>query len=217
MGKIEGEDRREMGWKEERIKEVLKKVEEREGDKRERGWNRECEVKKREVRRELRKWWRGVEGEERFKGLKREYKELCERRKKEENEKWEKQVKEARRECEVWRIVNRKRKEWKRVNEGISMEEWKEYFTRQLGGVEGRVIGKGGERRGGVDDEEEELEREEVRRAIRRIKNGKAAGRGMVFWKYGNTREKRWKIGCGNSATGFGRGRDGRRHGRRGR
>lgn len=39
MGKIEGEDGREMGWKEmeERIKEVLREVEEREGDKRERG------------------------------------------------------------------------------------------------------------------------------------------------------------------------------------
>lgn len=61
-GKIE--DGREMGWKEmeERIKEVLREVEEREGDKkeRERGWwHGECEVKKREVRRELRKWGRG--------------------------------------------------------------------------------------------------------------------------------------------------------------
>lgn len=42
--------------------------------------------------------------------------------------------------------MNRERKEWKRINEGITMEEWKEYFTRQLGWVEERVI-RGGRRK----------------------------------------------------------------------
>lgn len=56
---------------------------------------------------------------------KREYRELCERKKKEENNRWEKRAAEARRENEVWEIVNRERKRRIRVNEGIEMEEWK--------------------------------------------------------------------------------------------
>lgn len=43
-------------------------------------------------------------------------------------------MEEARREKEVWEIVNRERKKRIRVNEGISMKEWKVHFMRLLGG-----------------------------------------------------------------------------------
>lgn len=35
---------------------------------------------------------------------------MCERKRKEENDKWEKRAMEARRENEVWEIINRERK-----------------------------------------------------------------------------------------------------------
>lgn len=38
-----------------------------------------------------------------------------------------------RREGEIWEIVNRKRRERKRINESIGWEEWKEHFMRLLG------------------------------------------------------------------------------------
>jgi len=53
----------------------------------------------------------------------REYKELCEQKKKEENEKWEKEVKRVKWESQVWGIVNRERRKWKGIKEDIKIEE----------------------------------------------------------------------------------------------
>jgi len=38
-------------------------------------------------------------------------------------------------ERKVWELVNKERKRRRRINEDIKMEEWKEYFMEQLGGV----------------------------------------------------------------------------------
>lgn len=64
-------------------------------------WDKKCEMREEEVRRELRRWRRV--GEERYRTAKREYKELCDRKKREENKRWERRVVEARRE-EVWEL-----------------------------------------------------------------------------------------------------------------
>lgn len=105
--------------------------------------------------------------------MKREYKELCER-KKEDNEIWERKAKEVKRESDVWEIVNRERKRRRRIEEEIKMREWKEYFMGLLGGVENRVMrGAGGERIEG--DDEAEISRIAIGNAIRRLREGKAA------------------------------------------
>jgi len=65
-------------------------------------------------------------------------KELCDRKKKEENERWEKAAMEVRRDKDVWELINRERKKKRRINEGFEMEEWKEYFMSLLGGIERR-------------------------------------------------------------------------------
>jgi len=109
-------------------------------------WDWECVEKKREVRRELRKWRKGRRSGEGYRRMKGEYKQLCEEKRKAENEKWEREAMEVRRESEVWDLVNRERKKGRRVNEEIGMEEWEDYFRRLLGGVEERVV-RGGERR----------------------------------------------------------------------
>lgn len=57
-----------------------------------------------------------------------------------------KRAKNARREGEVWEVINRERKSRKRVNKGIGMEEWIECFMGLLGGMERRVVGR--ERKG---------------------------------------------------------------------
>lgn len=56
---------------------------------------------KKEVRGELREWRRKDTDGRVYRERKKEYKDLCDRKKKEENEKWEKKAKEARRENEV--------------------------------------------------------------------------------------------------------------------
>lgn len=65
-------------------------------------WDGECETRKKKVRKELRRWGKeDVDGEE-YRKAKRGNKELCDRRKKkEENERWERRVAGARREEEV--------------------------------------------------------------------------------------------------------------------
>lgn len=90
-----------------------------------------------------------------------------------------------RRENDVWRIVNRRRKRRKGINEIIEEEEWKEHFMRLLGRVESKVRkGEGKDRR----YEEKEISVEEVREAINKLKDEKAAGIDGIpgeVWKYG--------------------------------
>jgi len=134
------EDLKEM---KERIKKALRKVEEGEEGRKRRGrgwWDVECRSKKRELRKKLRRWRkRGGEGEE-YKRCKREYKELCKRKKGEENLKWEVRAREARKENEIWEIINWDKKRRRKVNVGL---EWRNgrNILRVLGGVGERVVG----------------------------------------------------------------------------
>lgn len=50
---------------------------------------------------------------ERYKECKREYNDLCERKKNEESERWLEVAKRARTEGQVWEIVNRERRRGK--------------------------------------------------------------------------------------------------------
>lgn len=72
----------------------------------------------------MRRWRReGGEGI-RYREEKRRYKEVCEEKQKNELERWEKEVKEANTEKQIWKIVNRKRKRRRRVTEESEMSEW---------------------------------------------------------------------------------------------
>lgn len=117
----------------EKIGTALKKIE---GNKRGEGrrWcNKEYREKKGKVRKELRKWRRVGRSREAYRKERGDYKKLCEEKKREEVEKWPKEVEEAKTENQVWKIVNRERKGKKRVNKTINMEE---YFRGLIGGVE---------------------------------------------------------------------------------
>jgi len=72
-----------------RIKQALKEVNESTKWKGRKGrgwWDEESRRKKREVRKELRKWRKGKGEGESYRSRKKEYKEICERKKKEERE-----------------------------------------------------------------------------------------------------------------------------------
>jgi len=120
-------------------------------------------------------------------------------------------AKRARIEGQVWEVVNRERRKKRYANDGIEMGDWVDYFMGLLGGVEGRVVrGMRGERKGDVGG----ITRKEVRRAIRRVKVGKAVG-GMGFpEKYGGLEGKGWKE-WGRYAIEYGKGRSGLRTGMR--
>lgn len=73
------------------------------------------------------------------------------------------------------------------------MEGWAEYFAGLLGDIKKKIVGR--KRRAENEEEkEEELGREEVRRAIKNIKNGKAVGMDRILgkvWKYGGEEMER--------------------------
>ncbi|KYN11482.1 hypothetical protein ALC57_16362 [Trachymyrmex cornetzi] len=113
-----------------RIREILLVIEKERGKERTvRGWwDRECREKKKGVRRVLKEWRKGNEEGMEYRKEIREYKELCEAKKRKENERWERKVEGARNECQVWEIVNGERKKRKGIYNGIEMKEWEEYF-----------------------------------------------------------------------------------------
>jgi len=76
----------------------------------------------------------------------------------------------------------------------IEMEEWKEHFMRLLDGVEERVIRGVGDREG-EKRAESDIERVEMKRAIRRLGDGKASGiHGILgeVWKFGGEEIEGW-------------------------
>lgn len=88
----------------------------------------------------------------------------------------------------------------KRVNEGIEMAEWREYFMSLLGGVEKKVEREIGGR-GMEEGEEMDIEREEIKRAIGRLRDGKASGVDGIsreVWKQGREEMESWVEGFCN-------------------
>jgi len=87
------------------------------------------------------------------------------------------------------------------VTEGIEMAEWKEHFMRLLGGVKGRVVKGGRERSREGEGNEEEISKEEVRRVVKELKEGKAAGVDGIpseMWKHGGGELEEWVTGFRN-------------------
>ncbi|XP_024876545.1 vicilin-like seed storage protein At2g18540 [Temnothorax curvispinosus] len=161
------------------------------------GWSdNDYREAKKETRRKLKEWRKVREEGSVYRERRKEFKELCKRKKEEENLRWERKAMEARRESEVWEIVNRERRKRRGIEEGIEEEEWKKYFMQLLGGVEGRVkMGEDEGREGKEREEEEEISIEEMRRAIRKLKDGKAMGRDGIpgeAWKYGGKELETW-------------------------
>ncbi|XP_076298035.1 uncharacterized protein LOC143217535 [Lasioglossum baleicum] len=79
------------------------------------------------------------------------------------------------------------------------MEEWEEHFRKVLGGVGWRV--RRGEITGRRKDAERDIEIEEIRRVIKGLKDGKAAGGDGIpneVWKYGGCEIEEWLMGVCN-------------------
>ncbi|KAL6418191.1 hypothetical protein ACFW04_012287 [Cataglyphis niger] len=125
------------------VEEVAGEVEEVWGSMRDR--IKQCKEKKSIIRRELRRWReRGGDGKC-YREAKGKYKKLIEGKKKEEKERWEREVKEIKTEGQVWELVNRGRRKRRKVNEDISMEEWDGYFRNLLGGSrDNKTVGADG-------------------------------------------------------------------------
>lgn len=73
---------------EKRIIEVLEEMEKgMEKRNKKKGWDKDCRLKNRDVRKELREWTSRRGEKWRYRERKKEYRDLCERKKRENNEK----------------------------------------------------------------------------------------------------------------------------------
>ncbi|KAL6419029.1 hypothetical protein ACFW04_014075 [Cataglyphis niger] len=91
--------------------------------RRKREWDSECKEEKNIVRKELRRFKeKGGDGNL-YREAKGKYKKLIERKKKEERERWERELREIRTERQVWEMVNRERRRRWKVNKDITMKE----------------------------------------------------------------------------------------------
>lgn len=96
-------------------------------------------------------------------------------------------------EAEVWKYINKKRrkKKWKENN--IKKEEWRNYFRRLLDGLEEVEI-SGEKEEEEREQGEEEIEEVEIKEAVRKMKTREAAGVdgiSMEAWKFAG--ERLWK------------------------
>lgn len=118
------------------------------------------------------------------------------KKKKEESERIVKEAEEAKTEGKVWELVNKERRRRGCINVDIEMVKWKEYFIRLPGGVERRMRrGRKSRREGEEEEEERELGREEVKKILGDLKDGKAMGMDELpneVWKYGGKEMERW-------------------------
>ena len=176
-----GEDVIEESW--EGIEKAIKKsVSKKKGRKRRRGkenrwWDTECREKRREVARCLEKKLenqKDKEAAEIYEKNRKEYKELIKWKKKMEEEKVLREIEKDRTEKGFWRAVQKDRKK-KEISTDIKDEQWHEYFEQQYDGerYEGEEESNAGQRE---EFHEAEIRREEIYKAIKKLKRRKAPG-----------------------------------------
>ncbi|XP_044595842.1 uncharacterized protein LOC123272891 [Cotesia glomerata] len=152
-------------------------------------WDEECRIEKSKLGKALRKLKGGKMIREDYIKEKKQYRKVCERKKEQERQMWEDQVKNARTEEQIWKIVNEGRKKRDGINKDIKMETWDVHFKETFGGVEERRSWEGVMEE--ETEEEEELgdiELEEVRVVVKKLKDHKAMGGDGIpneVWKYG--------------------------------
>ncbi|CAD6219941.1 GSCOCG00011532001-RA-CDS, partial [Cotesia congregata] len=152
-------------------------------------WDEECRKEKSKLGKALRKSKSGKMIREDYIKEKKQNRKVCERKKEQEKQKWEDQVKNARSEEQIWKIVNEGRKKRDGINKDIKMETWDEHFKETFGGVEERRSWEGlTEEETEEEGELGDIELEEVREVVKKLKDYKALGGDGIpneVWRYG--------------------------------
>ncbi|XP_039309944.1 golgin subfamily A member 6-like protein 1 [Solenopsis invicta] len=143
-------------------------------------WDRNCTRKKKEVKRMHKRWKSGKVEREEYMLEKVRYKEFLQEKIKEKREEKEEELKRLKKEADVWKYIREEIKERREEGEREREEPQEGFSLRE----EGSSCTK-----------EEDLEREEIGRAIGRMKKKKAAGIDgipMEAWLYAGSflREK---------------------------
>lgn len=161
-------------------------------------WDRSCTRKKREACRMYRRWRRGKVDKDKYIEERRSLRTYLEEKQKKKRKEEGEELRSLRNEKEVWKYINKRRYKRNWIRNNKSGEAWKNYFMKLLEGEEA----EGGERSWNKQEEKEgarnreirkieegeELEKEEIRQAVLKMKLKKAAGIDgipMEAWRYG--------------------------------
>jgi len=151
-------------------------------------WDKECTKGKRRLQRLYKDWRRGKVIIAKVMEEKRIYKNLLEEKQKRKREEEEVELKNIKKEAEVWKFINKKRGRNGQIEGKIDTRRWRTHFKNLLDGVEPE---KGEERRGGKveikEEEDDDIQEEEIREVVRKMKKKKAAGVDgipMEAWKF---------------------------------
>ena len=134
-------------------------------------WDTECRMKRRELNKSLLSARKEKNGWDIYRIKRKEYKQLCTRKKEEEKKKLQEEVANIHREGDVWKFIGKHRKQRNKISQKISIETWENHFKQLLDGKSTRkVIAI---ERGEV---KEELTDEEIENQIKKLKKKKASG-----------------------------------------
>lgn len=201
MEKVQWKEKEvEKEW-EELEREIKKGIPERKrGKRKELGWvpwwDEECRGKKREAHRSRREYRKTQEEEDykRYIRKRKEYRDTCEKKKEEYRIEERREVENIKTEEQAWKFINKRRKRRVEINTEINIEEWEKHFMEVLGGERKEERKEKAKRKKRND---REISEEEVRREIKRLKRGKAAGadelRNEVWLAGGEKVEKKLK------------------------
>ena len=134
-------------------------------------WDRDCREKRREVNKKLRYAQKGVVDMGEYKICRKEYKKLCITKKNKEKEDFLLEIKQIRKEADVWKHVKKLKGNKNQLSDDISMDKWREHFIKLLQGSEERQHAKISRR-----IEEVKLTDSEIETQIKNLKKEKAAG-----------------------------------------
>ncbi|KAL6418758.1 hypothetical protein ACFW04_014226 [Cataglyphis niger] len=111
--------------------------------------------------------------------VKKDYKIWCEEERKKHEKEEEEKINNIRTEAEAWKYINKYSKKRERIDEGMKLESWNNYFMDLLEGTKRRVVLELEE---GMEEEEEnekeiqDLSKEELIRQLEKLKMAKARG-----------------------------------------
>lgn len=147
-------------------------------------WDRCCTRKKRSVHRMYRNWRRGRIDFLKYWDEKRNVKELFQKKQKEKREEEEEDLKNIRKDAEVWKFINKKRGKKSWIENNIDNKTWRDHFKNLLDCSD---RSKEVEDNGKIKLYDDILKEEEIRKAVQKLKIRKAAGVDgipMEAWKY---------------------------------
>ncbi|KYN06768.1 hypothetical protein ALC62_02276 [Cyphomyrmex costatus] len=136
---------------------------------------KEWEELEREIKKCILERKRGKRKElgKRYIRKRKEYRDMCEKKKEEYRIEERSEVENIKTEEQTWKFINKGRKKRVEISREINIEEWEKHFMEVLGG-ERKEERKEKTKRKQRNDRE--IREEEVRREIKRLKRGKAAG-----------------------------------------